>query len=294
MSHLFRYLTIFLAIFTLNNAWACSGESCIKTNSWQLGVAFGLGIKSNPLVDGDNIPLIILPDLAWYGEKAYFDNGELGYQWLNSTNYSLETFVSLDQERAFFSFYHPANLFYPSKGFATAQPITPSTPETSEDRLEFPLAPEEISIDSIAKRNWALNGGIRWHYFENNTEWKVSLQNDVSNVHKGQIVSLSYSYKWLLNDTQIKLRLGADWKSANLVDYYYGVDERDNINPQTYYQASSSLEPNLALNIIKPISPDWYLLANMSYKKLPSAMTLSPLVEEDSIEHIFVGAAYRF
>ncbi|MDU0353890.1 MipA/OmpV family protein [Paraglaciecola aquimarina] len=301
MYPLLRYLAFVLFAFAMNGAYACSQQNCIEENSWQLGVAIGIGIRSNPLVDGDNIPLVILPDIAWYAKNSYFDNGELGYQWQVNNHYSFETFIRLDQQRALFSFYHPANILNPSQDVSSLQPLLPETPDESdeefdrsgEEKLKYPSS-QKISINNIAKRKWAINGGIRGHYYSESSEWQASIENDISNVHQGYVISLSYSHKWLLNKTQLKLQLGTDWKSEKLIDYYYGISDRDNSDDTTHYQGTASLEPYLSLHLLKPITQDWSLLANMSYKKLPSAMTSSPIVEESSIQRVFIGAAYRF
>jgi MipA family protein len=39
-------------------------ERVLRKSSWQLGLAFGVGVKASPLVDRDDIPLVILPDIA--------------------------------------------------------------------------------------------------------------------------------------------------------------------------------------------------------------------------------------
>ena len=112
-----RKISWFLSLSLLwisGQANACEQQlECLFPNSWQLSVAVGVGVRTNPLVDGDNVPLLILPDIAWYGEAAYFDNGELGYQWYEEDTHAFETFVHLDAERSFFSFWDPANIFLP-------------------------------------------------------------------------------------------------------------------------------------------------------------------------------------
>ena len=131
-------------------------------------------LKPIHLVNGKNIPLVILPDVAWYGEKAYFDNGELGYQWLNQPKFSVETYLQLDRESALFSVLHPANILIPNAS-ASNSITSPATSEGSDsvadsilpDESLSPVFPENqkqdnsLSIDDVASRKWAINGGIR-------------------------------------------------------------------------------------------------------------------------------------
>lgn len=284
-------------MFISSTILACSGnETCVEKSSWQLGIALGVGIKTNPLVDGDDIPLVILPDIAWYAEQAYFDNGELGYQWLNQPKFAFETFLQFDRERAFFSFLHPANILIPTES------AVGNLPDPNEaDGSVIDLPPENVpnsqrilSIDEIASRKWAINGGIRGHYFLSNGEWQLTFQQDISNVHKGQQIGLDYSHRWLWQSFRLGLRIGADWKSARLIDYYYGVSQRDTDLTDLYFNGESGWQTYMSINLQKPINENWSWLANIGYRRLPDSIKNSPLVEQSTISNVFLGVAYRF
>lgn len=271
-------------------ALACTeDETCVDIGSWQLGIAVGLGIKTNPLVDGDDIPLVILPDIAWYAHKAYFDNGELGYQWVNQSKIAFESFLQLDRERAFFSFWHPANILAPIINAAAEVPA--STPMIDNEILTPQLS---LSIEDIASRKWGINGGLRGHYFLSNGEWQLTFQQDISNVHKGQQLGLQYSHKWRWHKFRLSVRIGADWKSARLIDYYYGVSQRDTKFSNLYFEGKSGWQTYISINIQKPINKNWSWLTKIGYRRLPDSLINSPLIEQSSIRNVFLGIAYRF
>ena len=295
----FFRLLILLSMFVSGTILACSAnETCIEKSSWHLGIALGVGVKTNPLVDGDDIPLVILPDIAWYAEKAYFDNGELGYQWISQPKFAFETFLTFDRESAFFSFLHPANILAPSQGASTStsdSSVSPEFPGPSDPADEgMQTIQRSLSIDEIASRKWAVNGGFRGHYFSTFGEWQLALLQDISNVHKGQLVALQYRRKWLWRDWQMRLRLGTDWKSAALLDYYYGVSKRDTTLTEYYFNGKSGWQTYLSIDVLKPINENWSWLAKMSYRRLPNSLTDSPLIEENNIRNVFLGVAYRF
>lgn len=286
----FLFLCLFLYVdFSL----ACEDEQCVPANSFQLGVGLGAGIKTNPLIGGDNIPLILLPDISWYGEKAYFDNGELGFQWLSKEHLALDTFIRLDDERTFFSFIHPNNIFLSS--VLSPPALTPSSPgsENEADNIKYPQR-ASLSVEQIAKRKWAVNAGFRIHYFVGNAEFTSSLQQDISQLHQGKIVSLTYKYKWLIQDIRLKFTAGVHWKSSKLLDYYYGITLKDTDYSEFHYQASSGFEPFFSVTLQKPINQNWLWLGNIGTRRLSSAMTNSPIVEEKHVNRIFLGVAYRF
>jgi len=286
-------------MFVSSTILACSeDETCIEKSSWHFGIALGIGVKTNPLVDGDDIPLVILPDIAWYAEKAYFDNGELGYQWISQPKFAFETFLTLDRESAFFSFLHPANILAPSQGVSGSTSDSSVSPEFSgpSDPTDEGMQNNQrsLSIDEIASRKWAVNGGFRGHYFSTVGEWQLALLQDISNVHKGQLVALQYRRKWLWRDLKMRLRLGTDWKSAALLDYYYGVSKRDTTLTEYYFNGKSGWQTYLSIDVQKPINENWSWLAKMSYRRLPNSLTDSPLIEENNIRNVFLGVAYRF
>ena len=234
----FFRLLILLSMFVSGTILACSAnETCIEKSSWHLGIALGVGVKTNPLVDGDDIPLVILPDIA----------------------------------------------------------VSPEFPGPSDPADEgMQTIQRSLSIDEIASRKWAVNGGFRGHYFSTFGEWQLALLQDISNVHKGQLVALQYRRKWLWRDWQMRLRLGTDWKSAALLDYYYGVSKRDTTLTEYYFNGKSGWQTYLSIDVLKPINENWSWLAKMSYRRLPNSLTDSPLIEENNIRNVFLGVAYRF
>jgi MipA family protein len=287
------FICIFFVLLVIINqpSFACdSGEQCIDANQWEVGLAVGLGGKSNPLVDGDNIPLILLPDIAWYGESAYFDNGELGWQWINTPHTAFVSYLNVDSERAFFSFLHPANIFS-SNGSISISPEPGLGQPGREPEIKENL---DVSLDEIARRNWAIMAGARWYFYLADSEFHLAIEQDISGVHKGQKVEASFHYPWQYLDWQINLQANLIWKSADLVDYYYGVSARDGVDKSQFYQAKAGFQPSISITVAKPINKQWHWLAKASYQRLHNGMTDSPLVNENKVYSLFFGAAYRF
>jgi outer membrane protein len=268
-------------------ALACEqDDQCLAVNEWQFGIALGLGFTSNPLVGGDNIPLVILPDIAWYGESFYFDNGELGYQWRDDKKSAFVTYLNVDKERAFFTFWHPTNILLPANRFNQVAGVDASDLSGPEQ-----LA---VSIDNVSRRDWAIMGGGRWYYRPNNAEWQLSLEKDLSGTHNGEKLDLSYQYFWQWSTFRFSTQVKMIWKSSALVDYYYGLDEHDKVEQSFFYQARSGWQPAIAMTLQKKMQNNWLWLSRVSLQQLHSGMTNSPLVEERNIYSVFSGFAYQF
>lgn len=278
---------ILIVIATMTNlVWAeqkTGGTSSVEKSNWQVGVAIGLGAKSNPLVDGDAIPQVVLLDLAWYGENAYFDNGEVGYKLIQSEFTGLESYLTIDRERAFFNFWHPSNIF------VTGSALTPSAPADSNDDSEL-----AISIEQIERRKWAVNAGLRMHLYGDNYEWAFSAESDVSSVHDGYKAALTYQHFWRGSDWSVMVRPSLIWKSDKLVNYYYGLSDQDRLVHSQGYTAKGGFQPAISILYTKQINPNWQWIVSASYQKLHNSMTNSPLVRRDNISSLFIGAGYKF
>ncbi|GAA0374546.1 MipA/OmpV family protein [Bowmanella denitrificans] len=262
------------------SAIACESQ-CIEKGQWQLGVAIGAGVRSNPLVDGDNIPLVVLPDIAWYGEAFYLDNDEVGYQVIDNGTFALEGFVNLNKEAANFAFWHPANLF---SNMALGSGFIGPSMEVKRT----------VSKDDVATRRWSVNGGVRLHLRHESGEFQASMVTDVGKVHHGQQAELSYSLSWQTGHWTWVATPSLVWKSTKLVDYYYGLDDRDEVDTSLYYEARSGWYPSLSIQVIRPIAEHWRLIGSLTWTELHKGMTASPLLDESKIRGIFVGAAYHF
>ena len=263
--------------------------SCIAENSWKIGIAIGLGGRTNPLVDGDTIPLLIVPDIAYYAESAYFDNGELGWQLLPSPTTSIEFFVAPNFEQANFSFWHTANLLAPSS-------LNENSPDPGADGSEPPIGeqPDWISVDDIASRDWAFDAGFRWQWYSDNHHFSVSVAHDASKVYEDAHASIKYQYLTQLKGWHIRISPFLKWYSDGLTDYYYGISERDTQSGEFIYTASGGLQYGLSLYAAYKINANWHGLVRANLTQLHSGMTDSPLVEDNSIYTAFAGFAYRF
>jgi len=102
-----RYFSIFsvlgFASLLSPHAYAQHPNEAVAAESYGVGIAVGYGERSSPLVGVDNLSIWVLPELYYYGEHFYFDNGRLGWQ-LNQDSSAVWSLVSrLNPERSYFS-----------------------------------------------------------------------------------------------------------------------------------------------------------------------------------------------
>lgn len=81
-----------------------------KERSWELGLAAGYGVRTNPLVNSDDIPMYAVVNAAWFGEYFFFDNGDLGVTVLETDKLSVNFIAHVNDERGIFEWLNNSRL----------------------------------------------------------------------------------------------------------------------------------------------------------------------------------------
>ncbi len=69
------YLTFLLiACFSLLNSGAQAADS---DSQWQLSLGLGAGVRTNPVMDNDDIPLVVIPQVSYQGERFFYSKFRL-------------------------------------------------------------------------------------------------------------------------------------------------------------------------------------------------------------------------
>ena len=274
----------------------CSAEQCPETGIVNLAVALGYGVRTNPLSFSDDRNLFLIPDIAWYGENWYLDNLEVGYQWSYNSSFAFETFVTLNTSNLHFQDDHGSSFLLDSE-FATGVGLPGDDTEFDiPPTTENPALPAILALspDDVQDRDFAVDVGVRAHWYTDHSEWTLALLHDISDIYGGARAVVSYSKPWSLGSWKLLSSAELEWRSADLLDYYYGVDNRDLADPRYHYTPGSGLFTRIKLTASRPISANWRWLLHFSYNRLPSAMTDSPLVAKDYTITTFAGVTYQF
>ena len=122
--------------------WSLAAMACVQAagtgpapgtaeKSWRLGVAFGYGQRTNPLIQSDDIPVLVDLDIAWFGKRWFFDNGDVGFTLFDRSSSTTSLVARVNDDRVFFGKTNTryVNFAYAGNGFTTALP-PPSTRRT--------------------------------------------------------------------------------------------------------------------------------------------------------------------
>lgn len=287
-----------------------SYDTCLA--DWDISISGGYGQRSNPYINSENTTILTNIDIAWYGDTLFFDNGDIGKTLWSNNNTTVNLIGEINNERHFFAkassqFITIGNVVADS-GDETSDPVTGGdahsppldndtemnvqTP-TEDDSRDNPTQPVTITIE-IPDRNFAYEAGIEVLRDLPIGSLYVSAVSDISNTHNGTRIKIQHQTNKILGRWHINARLGAQWNSDGLNDYYYGIKESEASSYLTHYQATSGINYSTVLSASYAITPKLYWGTHVGTLYLHKTIQDSPLIEDNRVNTLFTGLKYRF
>jgi outer membrane protein len=301
---------LFPAILLINCWFHAEAFAQSSERSWDLGLALGVGERSNPLIIGEDININTVIDFTWTGRKFYFDNGDFGYTFVERQAYAFSVVATFNNERNYYNYLtgqdvglESASRFgFKAPGFNINGEESPTDELfiSEEDRVTNPGLPDVVTSDFLNRntelpdRDFALNSGFEFLYISPWGDIQAQLLSDVSSTHNGQEAWLSWSHPWYTANSELNLTFGLEWKSANLVNYYYGVRPEESFPGRDAYAAGSGTNSFIRLAARHRFSDHWNLVAMVEREFLSSAIYQSPIVNDRAVNTYFTGLFYQF
>ncbi len=243
-----------------------------KESNWRLGAAFGYGIRSNPLVQSDDIPIIVDLDIAWFGERWFFDNGDLGFTFANNRALTASLVARVNSDRLFFS-----------------------NTDTRFVNVDLAGAPLAESIDfKPPDRDYAVELGVELLTDGTWGALQVTAFHDVSGTHEGYELYADYSYGWRQQRLYIEPSFGVSYKSADLNNYYWGVTPDEAGLVAFPYEADAGLNWHMRMMIGYQLNEHWALSLVAEHERLNDEAAASPVVKDEKLLGWFAGVSWRF
>ncbi|HHX83329.1 MAG TPA: MipA/OmpV family protein [Pseudomonadaceae bacterium] len=277
--------------------------------SWHLGVALGYGERDNPLLKGETIDIHAVIDFSWYGKRFFFDNGDLGYTLQEHNTWSLSLIGTVNNERHYYSYLTGNNFglesildsrFGLTGNASRPEPgglERPASPALAQSAGLDPQALEPPGLNSLTElpdRDFAFNSGLELLYISPLGDVQAQLLSDLSSTHNGQEAWLSWSKPWYTPLSEFTLTLGLEWKSSNLVDYYYGVRPEEAFNGRPQYEAGAGANHFIRFAARHRLGDQLSLVGMVEREFLSSAISNSPIVDKADVDTFFAGLYYQF
>jgi outer membrane protein len=263
----------------------CSEPSpdCVAVAHWNFSVSLGAGVRTNPLVGGENIPLVVIPQFSYYGKRFFLDDLDLGFTLAESDTSAFNLVASPGYDRVYFYRSDLQNIFV--NGLPGGGDGTTSTPVGAGSGSVPPPPPPAVRFPARARHVTYL-AGPEWTFKYAGLTGQVDVLHEITDQNRGNEVRAAISVPLIDAYGTLAANMGITWNSASIVNYYYGASN--------VYTGGSALDPFVKLGYTLPLRGAWRFNAFAQYERLADAIANSPIVAEHHVVTAFVGAVYAF
>jgi len=257
----------------------CSAASseCVAVGHWNFELELGGGVRTNPLVSGENIPLVLIPHISYYGKRFFLDDLDVGVTLADTDSNTFNLVASPGYDRVYFYRSDLQNIFV--SGYS------PAAGGASPDYAVDPKTPGAVPISNRSRRVTYL-AGPEWTFKYGAVTGQLDFLHEITRQNEGNEVRAALAAPLIRTHGVLSGSLGMTWKSAAIVNYYYGED--------AIYRGGSALNPFVKLSYTLPLSGKWRFNAFTEYERLGNAISNSPIVAEHHVVTSFVGFIYSF
>ncbi len=247
----------------------CSTASpdCVVVGNWNISLALGAGVRSNPLVHGADLPLAVVPQISYYGKRFYIDNLDVGFTAVETGSNTLSLIASPGYDRIFFYRSDLQNILVSLAGTHIGSNPPP---------VPFPAHSRPITYLA----------GPEWTFNLHEIVGQVDLLREVTGHNHGEEIRTALQFPLALSSGAISATVGLTWQSAAIVNYYYGAPG--------IYETGSALRPFLKLEYTRPLGAKWRFEGIAQYEHLANSIADSPIVAQGYVVTIFLGFVRAF
>ena len=267
----------FLCVPATFAAEDCSSPSddCVAVGRWNFSIALGAGIRTNPLVHGRDIPLIVVPQFSWYGKRFFIDNLDPGVTLFEGDVNTISLIASPGYDRVFFYRSDLQNIFIGGAAGSTYA-VQPPPRETPQIKQPLPQSPRKVTYLA----------GPEWTFKYADLTGQLDYLHEITGRNHGDEIRAAVGMPLGYLEGAWSANLGVTWKSAAIVNYYYG-------SPGVY-RPGPALNPFARIGYSRPLSTKWKLDAFVHCERLGGAIADSPIVARRYVTTGFIGATYVF
>jgi outer membrane protein len=242
-------------------------KDCVAVGHWNFDVSLGAGVRTDPVVHGADIPLVVVPHFSYYGKRVFIEDLDFGVTVMESVASTVSLIASPGYDRVFFYRSDLQNIFV--SGIPS---LVSGAPQTER----FPARP----------RHWTYLAGPEWTFKTHGITGQLDLLHEITAQNHGNEVRAALGIPLIESTGSLSANVGLTWKSAAIVNYYYGAPG--------VYEGGWALNPFVKLGYSRPLSSKWRLTAFVHYEHLGNAIADSPIVNAHYVVTVFAGANYAF
>ncbi|WP_039916090.1 MipA/OmpV family protein [Cellvibrio mixtus] len=302
MNHFFKSIAFGAAALFAVTSYACEqGEKdCVEVGTWDISVGIGIGVRTNPVDDGDDIPLVLIPQINYNGEHFFIQNLDLGViVWENETQ-QLNLMITPSYDQVFFDRWNPSNFFTESNTLVSAgvnggkkNDYSGFAPEIEGGTELVSPGFKDVNQRDLRNRRTAGLGGIEYQFSTALADFQFQYLSEFTGLYHGDEARLSVAKHWVSGKHHVIGSLGAVWQSEEVVNYYYGVTPPEADSRGTYV-ADAAISGIARIDWNYELTERWDLRFLASYRQLPDEISASPLINDNKVITVFFGGVYHF
>jgi len=165
---------------------------------------------------------------------------------------------------------------------------------TGSYRLDGYEADDSPYLTGMDDRDGTLDVGFEYSYNTGFGSVGMEVVADTLGNHEGYQADFNFSYPIGFDNGELSPYIGAQYRSDDLVNYYYGVKETEVTAFRPFYEAES------AVNLVTGIRSSWFsgphhrFVAMLEYASYDDSIKDSPIVDADNGYSVILGYAYVF
>jgi outer membrane protein len=235
-------------------------------------------------MNNGNIPLALVPQINYQGERFFLQNLDLGYQLWQNPQQQLNLLLTPSYDQIFFRHWEGATFI------STLE----STAGVTKDQSQPTVDPLKHFIDKrqLRERRMAALGGVEYGFQGESFDIQLQVLHELTDYYDGDEVRVALSKAIAFERSEVKLTLGANWQSARSLAYFYGLTASE--APGQLYDPAAGVSGLIRFDWSYQLDENWSLKFFTSYRRLSSAIADSPLVTSDNVTTAFAGGVYHF
>jgi outer membrane scaffolding protein for murein synthesis (MipA/OmpV family) len=250
-----------------------------KTFSWQFMGGMSVVYDQSPIKGdkqsqaGDYLHISLLFDLYYKGFFMQSNHrraapatlgGEIGYELIVEENWELDII-----NKAYVPGYQPSTII------------------DNDDDLTV--------LSDLEDRDFGHGIGLRYSRFYQNSVLSVDVAS-LAPLSKadGWVADVFYSHLVPYRNWDIYFGAGLTYYSADVTDYFVGVNQDEVSTVRSYYRPGSSYQAELEVFAQHPISQNWFFNAGITQSYYSSAIKNSPLIGKQHTTQVMLGVLYVF
>ncbi|TMP40156.1 MipA/OmpV family protein [Pseudoalteromonas citrea] len=149
-------------------------------------------------------------------------------------------------------------------------------------------------LSGIKKREQDQSIGLSYYRTLGEYQAVAELVYDAFGETNGWVLHFEATRNFELRNWDLWLNFGANYYSANFIDYFYGVDADEATSRRPVYELGDSMSVFTQVQANYPIAEDWVFSAGASILIGASNTKKSPLVNSRHARAVFAGVKYVF